>query len=130
MKRHVYELLRYIINGLAATAVHFAALAFCFSILGIPSAGLSNLIAAFFGITTSFLGSRYFVFPKTSEGFVTQALKFSGLYGFIAIIHGVVLLIWTDWIGFDYRLGFLLATAIQVSLSYLGNKFLVFRIAT
>lgn len=130
MKRHAYELLRYIVNGLAATAVHFAALTFCLKILGIPSASLSNIIAAMFGITASFLGSRYFVFPKTGERFTKQALKFSGLYGIIALLHGVVLLIWTDWLGFDYRLGFLLATALQVLFSYFGNKFLVFRSST
>ena len=130
MKRHAYELLRYIINGLAATAVHFAVLTFCLKILGIPSAGFSNIIAAMFGISASFLGSRYFVFPKTGESLAAQAIKFSGLYGIIAFIHGLVLFVWTDWIGYDYRMGFLLATAIQVSLSYFGNKFLIFRTAT
>ena len=92
-----------------------------------PSAGLANLIAAVFGIGASFLGSRYFVFAATNEPILKQAVKFSGLYGAIALLHALVLLIWTDWYGLDYRLGFLLATAIQVSLSYLGNKFLVFR---
>ncbi len=58
---------------------------------------------------------------------VTQAMKFSGLYGAIAVLHGLVLLIWTDWLGLDYRIGFLIATAIQVSLSYIGNKLLVFK---
>ena len=58
---------------------------------------------------------------------MTQAIKFSGLYGFIAVLHGLVLLIWTDLYDLDYRFGFIIATLIQVSLSYLGNKFLVFR---
>jgi hypothetical protein len=30
-------------------------------------------------------------------------------------------------LGLNYQAGFLVATALQVSLSYLGNKFLVFR---
>jgi len=127
MNAHVQEMARYGINGLAATALHYGVLMFNLETIEIPSAGLSNLIAAVFGISASFLGSRYFVFGNTNEPILKQAIKFSGLYGAIALLHGLVLLLWTDWYGLDYRLGFLIATAIQVSLSYLGNKFLVFR---
>jgi putative flippase GtrA len=128
MKNQRAELMRYIINGLVATAIHYGVLTFNLHVLAIPSAGAANLLAAIFGIAISFLGSRYFVFNRTDEAMLHQALKFSGLYGAIAIVHGCVLLVWTDWLGFDYRLGFLIATAFQVSLSYLGNKKLVFNI--
>ena len=121
------ELIRYVINGIIATAVHYGVLSFNIKELNFPSAGLANLIAAVFGITTSFLGSRYFVFRKFEESIRIQAIRFSGLYGAIAILHGSVLLIWTDSLGFDYRRGFLIATGLQVSLSYIGNKYLVFK---
>lgn len=121
------ELTRYVINGVVATVVHYGVLSFNLDVLNFPSAGLANLVAAAVGITTSFLGSRYFVFRKTGEFIATQAIKFSGLYGGIAVLHGLVLLIWTDWLGLDYRLGFLIATVFQVSLSYVGNKLLVFK---
>jgi putative flippase GtrA len=124
--RHLLELIRYVINGLVATAVHFGVLAFNFRILA-WAAWVSNLVAAIFGISVSFLGSRYFVFPGTTGGIVAQAARFIGLYGAIASLHGLILLIWTDWLGFDYRAGFLLATAFQVLLSYAGNKFLIFK---
>lgn len=127
MNAHAKEIARYGINGVVATAVHYSVLTFNLTVLEIPSAGLSNLIAALFGISASFFGSRYFVFASTGEPIVRQAIKFSGLYGMIAILHGLVLLIWTDSYELDYRVGFLIATAIQVSLSYLGNKLLVFR---
>jgi putative flippase GtrA len=127
MSAHTLEIARYGINGLAATAVHYGMLTFNLETLEIPSAGLANLIASVFGIAASFLGSRYFVFPATNEPIFRQAFKFSGLYGAITLLHGLMLLFWTDWYGFDYRLGFLIATVIQVSLTYLGNKFLVFR---
>ena len=68
------------------------------------------------------------MFPRTGEPIVAEALRFSGLYGAIALLHGAVLLVWSDYFGLDYRAGFLLATVLQVSLSYLGNKFLVFKI--
>ena len=45
---------RYIVNGVVATAVHYAVLRFNLGVLHIPSAGLANLIAAGFGIMTSF----------------------------------------------------------------------------
>lgn len=127
MNRHSRELVRYGINGVVATAVHFGALTFNLSVLGFSSAGLANMIAALLGISTSFLGSRYFVFARTGEPIMPEAIKFSGLYGAIAMLHGLVLFTWTDVYRGDYRIGFLIATALQVSLSYLGNKFLVFK---
>jgi putative flippase GtrA len=126
VRQRIDELVRYVINGLAATGVHYGMLTFNLKVLGITSAGLANLLAAVFGITASFLGSRYFVFRDVSGPVLTQATKFGGLYAVIALFHGVVLLCWTDWLGFDYRIGFVLATLLQMSLSYVGNKRLVF----
>ena len=126
MKNKTEELVRYLINGLVATAVHYAVLTFNLNVLGVHSAGVANLTAAMFGIMVSFLGNRYFVFNKTDDALLKQALKFSGLYGAIAILHGFVLFVWSDWMRFDYRVGFLIATAFQVSLSYLGIKKMVF----
>lgn len=126
MSKHALELLRYGVNGLIATAVHYGVLTVNLSVLNMSSAGLANLLAATVGISVSFLGCRYFVFRNGEGGLIAQAVKFSGLYGAIALLHGLVLLTWTDWAGHDYRTGFLLATAMQVSLSYVGNKFLIF----
>ncbi len=121
------EIIRYTVNGLAATVVHYAVLTVNLKLLGFVSAGLANFVAAPFGITASFLGSRYYVFHNTQAPFATQIVKFGGLYGAIAVLHGTVLGLWTDWLGLDYRAGFLLATGLQFSLSYTGNKFLVFK---
>jgi len=118
---------RYVVNGLAATAVHFGVLSFTLEVVGLRSAGLANLLAALVGIAASFLGSRYYVFRSTRQGIVRQGMKFVGLYLGIAALHYLVLRIWTDDLGHDYRIGFLLATGLQVSLSYVGNKLLVFR---
>ena len=126
MNAHLGEFGRYVVNGLVATAVHYAVLTANLELLHMPSAGLANGLAAVVGITTSFLGSRYFVFRKAHLPPAAQALKFGGLYATIALIHAGVLLVWTDALGHDYRIGFLIATFIQFSLSYLGNKFLVF----
>ena len=127
MNSRITEVIRYGLNGIIATVVHFSILAFNLHILAMPSAGIANFTAAFFGIISSFLGSRYFVFRNTDPKSTTQAVKFGGLYAFIAIIHGSILFIWTDWLALDYRIGFLMATLLQISLSYIGNKFLVFK---
>ena len=122
------EILRFIANGLFATGVHFAVLTFNLKVLGFESAGLANLCAAVAGISASFLGNRFFVFAAAEpQPLLTQAIKFSGLYGAIAVLHGAVLWLWSDVWGLDYRLGFLLATGMQVTLSYIGNKLLVFK---
>lgn len=120
------QVARYIVNGLFATAVHYGVLTFCLLMLKVPSAGIANLIAAVFGITASFFGSRHFVFRRPDEPMRSQAARFAVLYGVIALLHALVLAWWTDLMGLDYRLGFLLATGLQVALSYWGNNRLVF----
>lgn len=120
------RIVRYTINGLLATAIHFACLSFNLKIIGLSSAGMANFIAAFFGIASSFLGSRYFVFLECAEPMVRQAAKFGFLYAALAILHGLVLYVWSDKLQLDYRWGFLLATGLQVILSYFGNKNLIF----
>lgn len=117
---------RYLVNGLVGTAVHFGVLTFAIEVAHVPLAAVANFIAAIFGITVSFLGSRYFVFRSHTETIAAQALRFAGLYTVIALLHAGVLLVLTDWMGIDFRLGFLVATAMQVSISYFGNRHLVF----
>jgi putative flippase GtrA len=124
--RELGQVARYLVNGVVATGVHYAVLTACLELLKFPSAGLANLVAASFGITTSFFGSRYFVFRRPDEPIGRQAGRFGALYAAIAGLHALVLALWTDWLGLDYRWGFLLATAMQVAFSYWGNKRLVF----
>jgi putative flippase GtrA len=87
---------------------------------------LAYWIGAAFGILTSFLGSRYFVFRKGEAPVATQAVKFLLLYLLIALLASGVMHLWSDWLGLDSNVGFILATGVQVCLSYLGNKFVVF----
>ena len=120
------RILRYLVNGLAATAVHFVVLSFGLKVLEIGSAGLANLLAAIFGVTTSFLGNRYYVFRKWDEPIAVQATKFGTLYVLTVSLHGLVLFGWSDVWRLDYRTGFIVATALQVLLTYWGSKLLVF----
>ncbi len=120
------EFLRYLVNGVCATVVHFGVLSFLFQVLKLPSAGMANFLAALVGITVSFLGSRYFVFRNHTAGLGAQLWRFVAFYALFALIHAGVLYVWSDLMGFDFRLGFLLATGLQVLMSFSANKLLVF----
>lgn len=119
---------RYLINGLAATAVHFAVLTFNLTVLDWSSAGIANLVAAVFGITASFLGSRYFVFQGSAEPLFKQVYRFIFLYAAIALLHGALMYVWADHYHLNYIAGFVVATGMQVLCSYWGNKRMVFKV--
>lgn len=121
------QLVRYLINGVFATAVHYGVLRFNLEVLNIPLAGVANAIAAVFGIAVSFLGSRYFVFRMTEKSLVRQGSMFLAMYALIALLHGLILYVWTDRLGMNYTIGFLIATVMQMTCSFLINKFLVFK---
>lgn len=121
------QLLRYIINGLVATAVHYAVLRFNMEVLEISLAGVANALAAVFGIVVSFIGSRYFVFRAADKSIVEQGARFLVMYACIAVLHGLILYGWTDQMGFDYSIGFIFATGVQMACSFVANKFMVFK---
>ena len=118
--------LRYLANGLFATGLHYAVLSVLMQGVGMRSAGVANFLAAIVGITASFLGSRNFVFRGHSASWTQQLWRFLILYGLFALIHAGFLHVWTDRLGHDFRIGFLLATGVQTMISFLANKFLVF----
>jgi putative flippase GtrA len=120
------EALRFVLNGLAATAAHFLTLAFLLHVARLPSAGVANTLAAVIGITVSFLGSRYFVFRAGQQPVLGQFARFWTLYLLLALVQGVILFFWTDLAGLDYRIGFLIGTVVQALGAYVGGKLWVF----
>ena len=128
MKIQTKELVRYVMNGLVATAVHYAVLIICIEYLYLGSAGLSNLLASTLGIACSFLGNRYFVFCRYDQAILEQAIKFVGLYVSIALLNGAILYLWTDQLGNNYKIGFLLSLILQAILSYFFSKKYVFHL--
>ncbi len=120
--------IRYIVNGLVATAIHFLVLTIILELLNWSSAGFANLVAAIFGISASFIGSRYYVFNGSLEPLVKQLYRFLLLYVAIAILHGLLMYVWVDLYMQNYMIGFVIATAMQITCSYIGNKILVFKV--
>ena len=124
----LYQLARFVVNGLAATAVHFGTLTFLVEVVHVGSKGLANSIAAVFGILASFLGNRYFVFASKTGSLRRELLRFSALYAALALLSGVLMALWADVLAFDYRIGFVVISSIQLVFSFLGNRMLVFKV--
>lgn len=120
------QIVRYGVNGLVATFVHYSVLYFCIEIYSINSVGLANFIASVFGVLVSFFGNRFFVFHTTEDFLSKQLLGFLILYGLIAIMHGTLLHIWSDIYELNYNVGFLMAVIIQFFLGYFCSKYVVF----
>ena len=118
---------RYVINGIGATLVHYGVLNLCIHFLNLAYAGIANLIAATVGISVSFLGNRYFVFSATVESIWRQLLRFWLLYVSLAVMQSAVMFVWADLAGLDFRVGFLIGTAIQMAASYFGGKQWIFK---
>ena len=121
------EFFRYILNGLAATLIHFLALYLFVSWNVFQLYGLSNITASIFGISFSFLGNRYYVFQTTKDDSSNlQLVKFGGLYALLALTHGITMFVLSDIGKMPYQFAFLIAMAIQITLGYLGNKHVIF----
>ena len=119
---------KFLLNGIAATGVHYGVLCLLIEVAQLKSAGLANGCAALFGIAASYLGSRYFVFKSRYP--VGQTLpRFLFVYGAVACLHAIVLTVWTDVWRAPYTIGFLLATVGSTALTFLANRFYVFAVS-
>nr|WP_253247615.1 GtrA family protein [Stenotrophomonas maltophilia] len=119
---------RFVANGLAATAVHFGVLTFLVEVMHVESKGVANSIAAVFGIFASFMGNRFFVFASKTGSIRKELLRFSALYAALAFLSGALMALWADVLAFDYRIGFVAISGVQLVLSFLGNRMLVFKV--
>jgi putative flippase GtrA len=120
------RLMRYVLNGLLATGVHYLTLSVMIGPLGIRPVGLANLVAAITGTVASFVGNRRFVFKAVNAPVQKQAVHFAVLYAILAFIHSACMYLWCDILNRDYQIGFLLATGLQFLLSYIFNSRVVF----
>lgn len=120
------EVFLFLINGFLATLIHFAALILFVNSAGL-SYGLSNFLSFLVGSISSFLGNKFFVF-KVKNKFRTssQFIKFFFLYLALAFEHGVALYWWSDINEYNYIVGFLLITMLNIIISFIFNKYIIF----
>lgn len=117
---------RFVANGLFATAVHYLVLRSLVEFGGVASVGVANGLAAIVGIAASYLGNRTFVF-RSADGVAGTLPKFLVVYAAVALTHFGFLTLWSDIWRLDYTVGFLIATAASTVLSFLANRYFVFR---
>jgi putative flippase GtrA len=118
--------LRYVLNGVAATLVHYLTLRVLIQLLPGTDVGLCNMGASVAGITASFLGNRHLVFAQTQKWVGKQLAQFLVLYGVLAsiqgaLMHGLV----ASW-GLNITLAFLICTAFQFVAGFSVNKYFIF----
>ncbi len=126
MSTRLRSLILFLVNGLAATGVHYGVLVLLVEELKVHPVGLANGMASVVGISASYLGNRYVVFGSGTPSSKTLP-RFLLLYAAIAVVHAGFLAVWTDILGLRYETGFLIATIVATGVSYLGNRYLVFR---
>lgn len=120
------RVIRFGLNGVAATAVHYAILVALVEGAGLGSVGLASAFAAAGGIAVSYLGNHYYVL-RADIAHHKAAPRFLVCYAIVIGLHTGLMTIWADWAGLSYSLGFVLFTAIGATLTYLLNRFYVFR---
>jgi len=118
--------MRFIVNGLGATAVNYAVLVILIEYAGLRFAGVAALLSAIAGISASFVGNRLFVF-RSKAPVLTESIRFNVLYAGIALFQAVCMGLWSDLLSLDYSIGFLLITVMSAFLSYVGNRSMVFK---
>ena len=118
---------RFVISGIISTLIHFSFLFIFVEILSIFSVGLSNLIAAFFGISSSFILNNFFVFRKSFKGILKTYLKFVLSNIFVIFATSFLFVIWSDLLSFDYRIGFVLIYGLIAIFNFYFYKNLIFK---
>jgi|GEM_PF-1286438 len=116
---------RFIVNGLAATATHYLSLLLLADLLGMRPVGLANFIAAALGVVVSFVGNHHFVFRSTQKKQETVG-RFLGVYGVMTVAHGVAMYLWADLALLPKTPGFVLITGGTAVANYLLGKLWVF----
>lgn len=120
------EIFLFLINGFVATLVHFATLILFVNFVGL-SYGVSNFLSFLVGSISSFLGNKFFVFKvKNKFRSTSQFIKFFFLYLTLAIEHGIALYWWSDINEYNYIVGFLLITMLNIIISFIFNKYIIF----
>ncbi|MYE00382.1 MAG: GtrA family protein [Alphaproteobacteria bacterium] len=126
MREEAGRVLRFVLNGLFATVVHYGVLAGLIEGAGIGSAAIANALAAVCGIAVSYAGNRNFVL-RSRAPHRRAGTRFLACYAAIVALHGGAMALWADIGGLDYRIGFLVFTGLAAILTYLLNRFFVFR---
>jgi putative flippase GtrA len=108
--------------------VHFVVLVVAVDVVHIDNLAVSNFLAGVAGISSSFIGNKFYVFQVRHGSIHYQAIRFVVFYACILSAHTFVISLLTDYMGMDYRISFVFASALMLVISFLSNKYLVFKL--
>ena len=126
MRDEARRVVRFVVCGLTATAVHYAILVLLVEAAEMTPVAVANALATPCAMVVSYLGNRYFVMrSKVAHG--GASLRFLAVYACVIGIHSGAMALWADWAGLNYSVGFVLFTGVAAVVTYLLNGFYVFR---
>ena len=116
----------FVINGMVATVLHYAVFFLCLSLLAVQSPGLCFFVGSILGTVASFLGNRFVVFATNEGKVLPQFAKFVLTYMAISLCVSFIVDRCSTETDLSSPIIFLIGVAIQVSLSFLISKWLIF----
>jgi putative flippase GtrA len=117
---------KFFINGLISTLVHYLVLIFAIELIKIDNIILANLIAGIIAIFYSFISNKYYVFKAHNKNIFFQVLKFLILYLSTIMLHTVIMFFLTKT-GVDYHISFFVTSSFLAVISFIVNKIVVFK---
>lgn len=122
----INQKIKFIISGVVSTLIHFLFLLIGVEIIKISLISISNLFASFFGLSSSFILNRYFVFRKFNKDILITYIQFMFANTLTIIVTSLLFLLWSDILGWDYRIGFLLIYLFIAIINFYLYKKIIF----
>lgn len=117
---------RFVVTGLLATLVHYLCIVLLVDVASAMSPTAATVIGAMAGIATAYLGNYHFVFRVTDRRHGQYATRFAAVYASVMAIHAGVMFLFTERLGIAYEYGFVVATVLSATTTFLANRYLVF----
>ena len=125
MHKNMDEGIRYILVGVLTTLVNYifyGGFDFLFEKIGVASV-ISYKLA--YGV--AFVANKYMVFRKKGGKLFQEILSFFGLRVASGIASFFLLVLLVDVLGLTHTMGWILSSAINLIVNYIGSKFFIFR---
>tara|TARA_B100000161_G_scaffold38657_1_gene23107 strand:+ start:219 stop:635 length:417 start_codon:yes stop_codon:yes gene_type:complete len=124
LKKNYYQIVRFIISGLIATAVNFMVFNYIFLIS--DNLFLASSFGYSFGLLMSFIFSKIWVFKDKSQRIIRSFLIFCLIY----LLGGLEMSLLTFYLAKiidNYKFAWLVGASVGSLNNYLGLKYLLFK---
>ncbi len=122
----VKEIGRFGVVGVGATLVHFAVLTLAVEQTRIPPS-LANGLAFLCALSVTYLGQSLWVFRHRSRHGADQLARFGVSLGIGMLANVAIMAVSVHALGLGYRVGFVLGLILVPALSFVINRYWVFR---